>query len=462
MSRLPVRLRLTLGFTGVLACLLATTAAFVYTRLVADLNAAIEQGQRARATELVSRAKRGSPFLSASPSVRLLDRNESFGEIADPDGRVLDASASLQHQLVLNPSELARAARRTITLSRHISGFDEEMRILATPMRFGSRRSVGIVGVALGDRNEATASLRNELVLAAPFALLIAALAAYGFAAAALRPVEAMRRRASTLSAELAGERLPLPAARDELSRLGETLNDLIARLEATLERERRFTTDASHELRTPLALLKAEIELALDGETPREELVAALRSAAEETDKLIHLANDLLLLARADGGSRSITAEPFDARPLLDRLRSRFAARAEREGRAIVVDADEQLETFADPARIEQALANLIVNALDHGAGTITVRAHRDGAAVELQVVDQGLGVDDQELPHLFERFRRGRRAHSERSGAGLGLAVVAETAQAHGGSVEASQTPDGFTIHLSLPAAPPGTEAG
>ena len=438
-----------------LACLLAATAAFAYTRLVADLNSVIDQGQRARATELVSLAKRGSPFLGSSRSVRLLDRNESFGEIVDSHGSVLDASAILRGRAVLSPLERARAARGTITLTRRISGFDEPLQMLATPLRFGTTPAVGIVGVALGDRNEAVGSLRNELLLAAPFALLVAALAAYGFAAAALRPVEAMRRRASTLGAELNGERLPLPRAHDELSLLGETLNTLIDRLESTVERERRFTTDASHELRTPLALLKAEIELALDGAVPHDELVAALRSAGEETDKLIGLANDLLLLARSDGGSLPISTEPTNIHALLERLASRFAPRAEGAHRAIRIDAGagEELEARLDPTRIEQALANLVVNALEHGAGTITLRAVERAGALELQVTDQGSGVDDDELPHLFERFHRGRRAHSKTSGAGLGLAVVAATAHAHGGSVRARGSSEGFSVQLLLP---------
>ena len=436
-----------------LACLLAATAAFAYTRLVADLNSVIDQGQRARATELVSLAKRGSPFLGSSRSVRLLDRNESFGEIIDSHGSVLDASAILRGRAVLTPLERARAARGTITLTRRISGFDEPLQMLATPLRFGTTPAVGIVGVALGDRNEAVSSLRNQLLLAAPFALLVAALAAYGFAAAALRPVEAMRRRASTLGAELNGERLPLPRAHDELSLLGETLNTLIDRLESTVERERRFTTDASHELRTPLALLKAEIELALDGAVPHDELVAALRSAGEETDKLIGLANDLLLLARSDGGSLPISTEQTNIRALLERLASRFAPRAEGAHRAIRVDAGEELQARLDPTRIEQALANLVVNALEHGAGTITLRAVERAGALELQVTDQGLGVDDDELPRLFERFHRGRRAHSKTSGAGLGLAVVAATANAHGGSVHARGSSEGFFVQLLLP---------
>ena len=449
---MPIRVRLALLFTGVLACLLASVGVYAYTRLVADLNAIIDQGQRARATQLVSLARAGTPFLGTAQSARLLDANESFAEIVDRDGRVLDASAILNAKAVLNPADRRRAARGTITVTQGVRGLDERMQILATPLRYGSQEAVGLVGVGLGDRNEAIGNLRDELLLAAPFALVIAALAAYAFAAAALRPVETMRKRAATLGAELAGERLPIPRARDELSRLGETLNDLIARLEGTLERERRFAADASHELRTPLALLKTEIELALDDDVPREDLVAALRSAGAETEKLIRLANDLLVLARSDASSFAVAPEPVRAKPLIDRIAHRFEPRATAARRTIRTDVDDALTITVDPQRIEQALTNLIDNALEHGDGTVTVRAVQTDHAIELHVVDTGTGVDDDELDHLFERFHRGRRARTRGGGAGLGLSVVEAIARSHGGSVQTERTAAGFDVCIRL----------
>ena len=153
-------------------------------------------------------------------------------------------------------------------------------------------------------RDESLERLRRELLLGSPLALLLATIAGYLLAGAALRPVEAMRRKASAISAQTPGSRLPVPSARDEVSRLAETLNDMLERLETAFEHERRFVADASHELRTPLALLRTELELALRHPRSREELEDALRSAAEETERLTALAADLLLIARADQGA--------------------------------------------------------------------------------------------------------------------------------------------------------------
>lgn len=157
-------------------------------------------------------------------------------------------------------------------------------------------------------------------------ALLLASLAGYGVAAGALAPVESMRRRAKLISGSAPGQRLPVPPARDEIARLGETLNEMLERLEAAHERERRFVGDASHELRTPLSILKAELDLALRSGRSREELEAALRSAGQETDRLIALAEDLLVLARAEDGRLALRLGAVDVGELLAGVRERFA----------------------------------------------------------------------------------------------------------------------------------------
>ena len=167
---------------------------------------------------------------------------------------------------------------------------------------------------------------------------MLATLAGYLLAGAALRPVEAMRRRAAAITAATPGSRLPVPAANDEIARLAETLNDMLGRLEAALRHEQRFVSDASHELRTPLALLRTELELALRRTRTHDELEAAVRSAAEETERLTRLAEDLLLVARADHGELPVRRERIHARELLERVASRFAGRAAELGRTVSV----------------------------------------------------------------------------------------------------------------------------
>jgi two-component system OmpR family sensor kinase len=249
------------------------------------------------------------------------------------------------------------------------------------------------------------------------------------------------------------GRRLPQPEGDDEIARLARTLNDMLARLEAGLERERRFAAEASHELRTPLALLKAELELALRRPRSAEELRAAIASAAEETDRLAALAEDLLVLARSDEGELRLNEKAVPARPLLETVARRFAPRAEEAGVALDVDAPEALAARGDVARLEQALGNLVDNALRYGAGTIRLAASGQDGSVLLSVSDEGQGFAEDFLPRAFERFSRPDGARAS-DAAGLGLAIVEAIARAHGGSVTAANAEGGgaeVTLRLS-----------
>ena len=174
----------------------------------------------------------------------------------------------------------------------------------------------------------------------------------------------------------------------------------MLARLEAAFERERGFVADASHELRTPLAVLRTELELALREGRSEEELRAALRSAAEETDRLSQLAEDLLVLARSDQGKLQLPTEEVAAAELLDRAGRRYASRAADAGRSIGVEPDGDLRVNVDEPRIEQALTNLVENALRHGAGSVMLSAEERDGAVELHVRDEGPGFPERSCP--------------------------------------------------------------
>jgi two-component system OmpR family sensor kinase len=291
-------------------------------------------------------------------------------------------------------------------------------------------------------REEALHRIFREFLIAGPLAVLLAALAGYALAAAALRPVETRRRRGAGVTPAAPGA-LPVPHARDEISRLAVTLNDMLTRLGSALEHERRFVADASHELRTPIALLRTELELALRRPRSPAELRVALGSALEETERLSRLADDLLLLARAEEGSLPLRKQRTDIDGLFENVARRFAARARGSGRAVNVVPTSAI-VDADPARVEQALDNLVDNALAYGAGEVVLFAQSTNSVVELHVTDRGSGFDELFLPRAFERFSRADVARAG-GGAGLGLSIVQLIASAHGGSVGATNRPQG-----------------
>jgi signal transduction histidine kinase len=342
-------------------------------------------------------------------------------------------------------------------VDRRLPGIEGTARLLPRRAVAAGRPVVVVVGTSLQDRHETLRSVITSFLIGGTAALLLASAIGYGLATAGLAPVEAMRRRASRVSFDQADERLPLPESHDEVRRLGETLNEMLARLQESFERERRFVADASHELRTPIAVLKTELETALRNPGIDEDVRASLAAGVEEADHLAHLAEDLLLIARAADGRLPVRLEPVSLAELLERGRERFVDRARERGREIAVEADEGLAADLDPVRMRQALGNLVDNALRHGGGDIELSARQRDGAVDVEVSDGGPGLSPELAERAFERFARGEATRS-RGGAGLGLAIVKAIAEAHGGTAEiVGQDGPGTTIRLRLPDSQP-----
>jgi two-component system OmpR family sensor kinase len=451
MNRLPIRLRLTLFFTVAMAIVLCATGLFLYTRVASDLDRTLNLELRSRAQDLSALVLRGGSLRrTGSP---FIEHGETFAEVVTTGGDVLDATPSIGSSVLLSPSQLAHAKAKPIFVDRpSVPGLDEPARMLAVPLQGTAQPAVLLVGATRENRAETLASLRRSFLIGGPIALLLTSLGAYLLAGAALRPIERMRRRAAEISTSSLDERLPVSESSDEVARLGRTLNEMLARIEDGLARERRFVADASHELRTPLAMLKAELELALSRARSPEELERSIRSAVQETDRLARIADDLLLLARADQRGRLIQPEPTDIVDLLEAVTSRFNTRAETEGRSLSVDSADVPVANVDRLRLEQALGNVVDNAFRYGRGPITLSAQVMNSTVELHVLDGGPGFPAAFREHAFERFSRAAEPGTE--GSGLGLAIVETIAQAHGGRVDAADRPEGGAdVWVSLP---------
>ena len=447
--RLPIRARLALVCAGLVAAIVVALGALVYLRLEADLRAAADDGLATRAASL-----RDEPIGAAAIDIAPSDVGDILAQVLSSDGEVIAASPGLD-QAVLSSADLSSIDAVPVReLTVPIGGEDLLSRIQ------GIRRPDGtflVVGVAFDEQRETLDRLRDLLVVVVPVAGLFAALVGWLVAGAALRPVDRMRREADAISGSDPGRRLQVPPTNDELSELGDSLNRMLDRLEAAVARERRFVDDASHELRTPLANLRTELELALRRSREPDELLAAVRSAAEESERLTGLAEDLLVLARLHNGRLPVRREPTEVGALMGQVAESFAGRAAAQEVALETDVDGDATAEVDPTRIRQALGNLVDNALRHTptGGWVRMQLRRTPDSLSLAVVDSGEGFPEALLADAFDPFRRGDPARSrDHGGAGLGLAIVRAVAEAHDGRVAASNNPSGgATVELVLP---------
>jgi signal transduction histidine kinase len=432
---------------------LAGAAAYVYAQLRADLNESVDNGLRSRTDDLTALVRQSGADALSSGARRLAEPEESFAQVLTPSGSIAGATTgAARSRPALTPRETGEVSTAGTFFERKVPGIDGTARLLAREVRADGGPYVAVVAVSLEDRDEALGGLVSSFLIGGAVALLAASGIGYLLATAGLAPIEAMRRRAGEVSLAR-NERLPLPSAQDEVRRLGETLNEMLARLQESFERERRFVADASHELRTPLAVVKAELDTALRRAGGEPELRASLLAASEETDNLAQLAEDLLLIARSADGKLPVRPEPVAIRDLLEQAAERFGDRAREQGRQIGVDVADGLRAELDPLRLRQALGNLVDNALRHGTGDIQLTGRERDGEVEIDVSDEGSGFAPELAPRAFERFARGDAART-RGGAGLGLAIVSAIAEAHDGTAAIAAADGGrTTLRLRFP---------
>ncbi len=452
-SRLSIRVKITLAFMVAMSVVLGATGAFLYLRFQTNLDQAIDRGLRSQVDAvrvLITQADNG-----LQQGARGLARHgQSFAQVIR-NGHVIDFTPSVGRRGLLGRMQLARAATRPLIVERgSLPSGGGRVRLFAVPVSGqDGQPEVIVAGTSLSGRDRALSDLAALLVVGGAGALGLAAIVGYVLTAAALRMVERMRRQAETISVADPGARLPVPRARDELWRLGTTLNEMLARNEATFARERTFVSDASHELRTPLTILRAELEIALRGTGSTAELRDALSSAVEETDRLVCLSEDLLILARAEQGQLRLDVRCVVVEDVLGRVKARFGEYLHAAGRLVAVRVTPGLCLIADGDRLEQALGNMLDNALRHGEGVIVLSACRRVDGVELHVIDAGRGFPPEFIAEAFERFARAGGARSV-DGTGLGLAIVRGIARAHGGDAHvANGACGGADVWLTVP---------
>ena len=311
--------------------------------------------------------------------------------------------------------------------------------------------------------------LIGTMLLVLPVIILVSLGVSYAIAGNAVEPVEMLINEVEAITdGRSLHRRLPSDLGADELSRLGATLNAMIARLETSFGALRRFTADASHELKTPLTVLRADVERAMHPNAAGAEAMQALEEALQESARMADLVDGLLTLARADEGRFDLHREPVALGPLVRDVYETAVILGEHSGQSVTLSVLEETSVDGDARRIRQLFLNLVTNAVKYtprGGKVELSCSRRVGNEVAFTVRDSGIGISAGDLPFVFDRFWRADRARSrsgERSGFGLGLAISQWIAQAHGGRITAqSRLGRGSVFTVVFPELVPAAAA-
>lgn len=299
-------------------------------------------------------------------------------------------------------------------------------------------------------------AFQQTLLFAIPTTLILAGLLSFLLTRKALQPVDAITKAAREIEEKDLSRRIKV-RSKDELGQLAETLNQMLERLQRAFDRERRFTTDASHEMRTPLSVIQGEATLALSKERSKEEYQRSLELISQEASHMISVVSKLLGLAEVDAGRESLNFEEVSLKELLTELASDIRVLCEDKSICFQLQAPDAIIVKGDRVKLRQLFLNLLDNAIRHTpqGGSIFVSLNKQGDSAYVSVRDTGVGISEEHLPHIFERFYRVDKSRSRsEGGAGLGLSICQRIAELHGGKIEVeSKVGEGSTFTVLLP---------
>jgi len=475
-----LRFKLTVWYVLILGVLLISFSTFLYVTLSKSLHHGVDNKLQALAGLIASES--GSPssqfgfrdldqMLAASLKLRPAGK---FIQVLDESGRIGQSSDNLRNvQLPVTLKALINASRGRTTLETVRLRGNPPLRIITFPV-LENARMMRVVQVAssLEDVEDALNTLFIILIITVPSALLLASLGGQFLASKALNPVDQVTQTARTITSQNLNQRIPPPKVHDEISRLIDTFNDMISRLDKSFSQIKQFSTDASHELKTPLTILRGEVEVALRKERNPSEYEQVLKSNLEEINRMSRIVEDLLLLTRTDMGEIPLNKENVNITKVLGEVVDQLGNLAQAKNLEMVAsNHDEEVHIFADAFRLRQLFLNLIENSIKYTepGGSIRILIERDheklptavgieqNPSVRIVVMDTGIGIAKEDQDRVFDRFFRVDKARSrDQGGSGLGLSICKWIVEAHQGQISVeSDLGKGsrFVVRLPLP---------
>jgi len=458
--KLPLRLRITAWYFAVLVVAFASFAWISDLGFQHSIETTVNDASRANLESIQNILLRTAPEGIARVNDELnelagLWAGASLLEVSDANGQIIFQSPPFK-----NPHGADNPATKD-GISFVTTNLDYlQYRIATRNVNVGGQIFHIRAAVPTEPFDQALDRFRLILKETLPFLVILASLAGYWLSGRALAPVSAIIETARGVGVQNLSSRLAVPPADDELRRLSETLNAMLARLEASVKRLTQFTADASHDLRTPIALIRTSAELSLRRPRTADEYRETLARILATSEETTHLIENLLTLARADAGASDLHFENIDLVPRLEKISEEAGILASGKGIEVTSElASGPIRVSVDPAAIERLLLIVVENAVKYTptGGKIAMSLANGSGSARIEISDNGIGISQKDLPHIFERFYRADQARSrEPGGSGLGLAIALWIVNLHGGLIEAESTLGGGSIFkISLPVA-------
>jgi heavy metal sensor kinase len=481
-----LRFKLTLWYVLILGILLISFSTFLYFTLSKSLHRDVDNKLRSLAELIASESS--SPLskfgfgnidqaLETSMNLKPIGK---FIQVLDQSGKIGQKSDNLKNvQLPISLNALKNASKGLITYETNRSIGDTPLRIITFPVVDNNHVSKIVqIASSLEEVEDALNTLLIILIITVPLALMVAILGGQFLAHKALKPVDNITQTARMITSQNLNERIDPPKVKDEISRLIETFNEMISRLDQSFRQIKQFSSDASHELKTPLTILKGEVEVMLRKERTPQEYQQTLKSNLEEVNRMSQIVEDLLLLSKADIGEIRLNKEDINLTEILTEVVAQMDMLARsRRLHLFTSNHHQEIHIFGDALRMRELFINLIENGIKYTeeGGSIHITLQKEyppsvrnpsdwgegerGKFVKIIVSDTGIGIAKEDQERIFNRFFRVDKARSrEQGGSGLGLSICKWIVEAHQGEIKVeSELGKGSSFIVNLPLSPP-----
>lgn len=465
---MTLRLRLTLWYTAWLTIVLVIFDLLFHTILARTLTDQVQNTLQSQAERVVAIYEADIDPSQVRLPTTIIFASQVLAQASNPNGDVLDTSTSLMGETIpIGPDVLALNRQgEAVFYTWHDQANGNEVLVYSAPARAPNGQVAVTVQVAqsLGAIEDMLQAVRLGLLLGSAIAVLLAALGGALLSNAALRPLNEIAETASRIAnAEDLNQRLEVPSTQDEVGRLAATFNQMMERLQLLFRTQQRLVADVSHELRTPLATMQGNLDLLQRGAAHDPQMLReGLQALDAEVARMSRLVSDLLLLAEADAGVQ-LNLQPVELDTLLLEVYREAVLMAQGQVK-VRLGHEDQAQVAGDPDRLKQLLLNLVSNAVKYTPqdGSITLSLRCQPGWVRVAVADNGIGIAEEDLPFIFDRFWRADKARSRAAGGtGLGLSIAKWIAEAHGGHLKVESEPGkGSTFEVWLPRAERGNQ--